>query len=211
MKSSQLIDAIVDLDENKIVEVIKNRLERGEQAIEILKEAGAGMEIIGKKYEREEFSLSELMVASEFFKEGMRILEPYLPVLEKGRQGSVVIGTPQGDIHDIGKNIVATMLKANGFEVHDLGVDAAPEVFVDKVYEIKPQIVAMSSLLTTTYHSMKKVVETLRVFRNDNRLKVLIGGAAVDERVRNYVGADYYGENVLEAVKYAKKIVEELD
>ena len=210
MKSSELIDAIVDLDEIKIVEIIQDKLQRGEQAIEILKEAGKGMEIIGKKYERGEFALSELMVASEFFQEGMRILEPYLPVFEKGRQGIVVIGTPEGDIHNIGKNIVATMLKANGFEVHDLGVDVAPEVFVNKVSEIKPQVVAMSSLLTVTYHSMKKVAEALRSFRNDNKLKVLIGGAAVDERVKDYVGADYFGEDVLEAVKYAKKIIEEL-
>lgn len=210
MELTELGMAIAELEEKRTIDLITDRIKSGEDPIAILYEARNGMEMVGKKFEKGEYFLSELIAAAKFFKEGMKILEPHLPTYGGATIGKVLIGTPKGDIHDIGKNIVSTMIKSNGFDVYDLGVDVPVDVFVKKVAEIRPQIVAMSALLTVTFDSMKKIIDDLEQTRNNIGFKILIGGAPVDERVRDYVRADYYGKDAVEAVAYSKKIVEEL-
>jgi len=143
--------AIVDFDITTVQEACKEALEKGIPAYDIVTQGMAkGMEVVGQKYESGEFFISELIMAGETMKEGMKIVEPHLRFEEAVPRGMVVIGTVQGDLHDLGKNIVATLLKASGFQVIDLGFDVAPQRFVEETQTSKANIVGMSALLTTT-------------------------------------------------------------
>jgi len=168
-----------------------------------------GLLNIGGKWAKGEAFITEVMLAANAFKAGLDILQPKLT--EKGKQmdsiGKVVIGTVQGDIHDIGKSIVAAMLNATGFEVQDLGVDVPPEKFVDAVRKHGPQVVGMSALLTTSMLEQRKVLEELREAGLRDKVKVIVGGAPVTKAWANEIGADAYGEDALEAVNKAKLLV----
>ena len=168
-----------------------------------------GLLNIGSKWAKGEAFITEVMLAANAFKAGLDILEPKLT--EKGKHmetiGKVVIGTVQGDIHDIGKSIVAAMLKATGFEVQDLGVDVPPEKFVDAVKKHNPQVVGMSALLTTSMLEQRKVLEELRTAGLRDKVKAIVGGAPVTKAWASEIGADAYGEDAFEAVTRSKLLV----
>ena len=168
-----------------------------------------GLLNIGGKWAKGEAFITEVMLAASAFKAGLDVLEPKLT--QKGKQmetmGRVVIGTVQGDIHDIGKSIVAAMLKATGFEVQDLGVDVPPEKFVDAVKNHSPQVLGMSALLTTSMLEQKKVVDELRGTGLRDKVRVIVGGAPVTKSWAGEIGADAYGEDALEAVNRTKLLV----
>ena len=168
-----------------------------------------GLLNIGGKWAKGEAFITEVMLAANAFKAGLDILEPKL--VQKGKRletsGKVVIGTVRGDIHDIGKSIVAAMLKATGFEVNDLGVDVAPEKFVEAVKKNQPHIVGMSALLTTSMLEQRKVIDALREAVIRDNVKVIVGGAPVTKAWADEIGADAYGEDAFEAINKTKLLV----
>ena len=168
-----------------------------------------GLLNMGEKWAKGEAFITEVMLAATALKAGLDILEPALR--QKGKRietvGRVVIGTVQGDIHDIGKSIVGAMLKAVGFEVQDLGVDVSSEIFVEAVKKYNPQIVGMSALLTTSMLEQRKLIEGLSGAGLRDKVRVLVGGAPVTKAWANEIGADAYGEDAFEAVNKAKLLV----
>ena len=206
----ELAEAIVELDVPGAVEAARRALELGVDPVKIV-EGGVseGLRVVGEKFERGEFFLMQLVVASEAAKRVMEeVIQPAL--LRQGskrRLGVVVIGTVEGDIHDIGKNLVATMLRAAGFEVHDLGCDVPVERFVRKAAEVEADIVAASALLSSTMVAQRKLVRALDEAGLRGRVKVLVGGAPVTREWAEEIGADGYAENAVEAVREAKRLL----
>jgi 5-methyltetrahydrofolate--homocysteine methyltransferase len=205
---SKIREAVVNLDIDNIQRLCKEALEAGIPPYEIVMEGmSKGMEIVGEKYERNEYFLAELIMAGEVMKEGMNILEPYLKSGEVKKIGKVVIGTVRGDLHDIGKNIVVTLLNAAGFDVVDLGVDVPPEKFVEAVKEHKPHIVGMSALLTTTMVEMENVIKALKEAGLRDKVKVIIGGAPITREFAEKIGADAAARDAVEGVNICKSWV----
>ena len=183
--------ALGELRYDDVVTKVKKAIEAGRDPLAILDECRSGMDQVGERYSTGEYFLAELIMSADIFKEVAGLLEPLLMEDQQvSSLGSVVIATPKGDIHDIGKNIVATLLKVAGFEVHDLGVDVPAEVIVDKVAETQAKVVALSALVTPTFESMKKVVDLLNERNLRERRYVIIGGGPTTSRVRDFVGAD---------------------
>jgi 5-methyltetrahydrofolate--homocysteine methyltransferase len=203
-------ESLINLDLDRTIDFVKKAIEYGVKPLDIINSMADGMKVVGDMYERGDYFVADLIVASEIFKEVMNILEPLIMREKLKPIGRVVIGTVEGDIHDIGKNLVATMLRANGFEVIDLGVDVSPQKFVDAVKQYKPDIVGMSALLTSTMVNMKKVIEALVKEGLRDKVKVIVGGAPLTEKFAKEIGADAYGGNAVIAVDICRKLVEEL-
>ncbi len=196
--------AIVALDEAAAHSLTAAAIGEGEDPNAILEAARVAMEEIGRRFETGEAFLPELLVAGEIMSDVAGQAAPLLQAEGGGGRGCIVLGTVQGDIHDIGKNLVATQLGVAGYEVHDLGVDVAPETFVAKAAELEAGVVALSCLLTVGFESMKRTVAALRdAGAYGERPRIMVGGAAVDESVRDHVGADGYGADVTAAVRLA--------
>jgi 5-methyltetrahydrofolate--homocysteine methyltransferase len=168
----------------------------------------SGMMIIGEKFKNNEVFVPEVLVAARAMNAGLTVLEPKLVEVGNKPVGKVVIGTIAGDLHDIGKNLVAMMLKGAGFEVVDLGVDVAPATFVDKAEEVGADVICVSALLTTTMPGMQTVVETLKERGLRDKYIVMIGGAPVNQAFADQVGADYYTAEAASCAEVAKKAVE---
>ena len=199
----ELSTALVELKRDKAVEMVRSKIDGGEDPLQILEECRRGMTIVGDRFQKGEYFLAELMLSAEIFKGAVAILEPYLAsASESELLGKVVLATMKGDIHDLGKNILATLLKSQGFEVHDLGVDVAPSLVVDKVRETRPDFVGFSVLITTAFESMKEAAAMLREAGLRERLKLMIGGGVTTPAVRDYIGADFQTTDATEGVAY---------
>jgi len=209
---SEIKDSLVNLDMDKTLELVRKAIDQGLKPIDIINSLAEGMRVIGDMFERGDYFISDLIVASEIFKEVMKILEPLITKEKEVVKpvGRVILGTVEGDIHDIGKNLVATMLRVNGFELIDLGVDVPPQKFVEAVKQYNPDIVGMSALLTSTMINMRKVIEALEKEGLRDKVKVIVGGAPITEEFAKRIGADAYGENAIVAVDICKKLIEEL-
>ncbi|MDR3588130.1 MAG: cobalamin-dependent protein [Negativicutes bacterium] len=206
MARIDIITGMAELDEDLVVEGVKERLAAGVPAGEILGELQQGMEQVGKLYEAGEYYLSELILSGDVFSTAASLLEAALTAGGHSKNfGIVVLGTVKDDIHDIGKNIVATILSCNGFKVVDVGVDASISTFVEAVKAHGPKVVGLCCLLTTALDSMKKTVTAIK--ETDASIKVLVGGSPVDEKVARYCGADGYCKNAYDAVKHTRKFV----
>ena len=203
----QLVQAIADMQEEEALTLADRMLEAGEDPQALLDASREAMGIVGARYESGQYFLPELVVAGEILSEIARVVKPHIDEEDMGAEprGSIIMGTVAGDIHDIGKDIVAFMLDANNFEVHDLGVDVQPEVFVESIRDLDPQIVGMSGFLTLAYDSMKETVEAIAAAGLRDRVKIMIGGAPMDEGVRDYIGADAYGRDAMAAVRLSKQ------
>jgi len=200
--------AIVEFDIDNIKNLVNQALEAGIPALDIVTKGMAkGMEIVGKKYEKKEYFLAELIMAGEVMKTGMEVLEPHLKATPVGRKGVVVIGTVKGDLHDIGKNIVITLLKSSGFEVHDLGVDVDAQRFVEKVKETNADILALSALLTTTMVEMENVIKALKEASIRDKVKVIVGGAPITEEFASKIGADAFAVDAVQGVQKCKEMI----
>jgi corrinoid protein of di/trimethylamine methyltransferase len=197
-----LTEAVVNFDIEGVrrlaQEVIDNGLDPYEAITEALNE---GMRIVGEKYEAKEYFLSELLLAGESMKAALEILTPHLKTGGIKAIGKVVIGTVKGDIHDIGKTIVTTLLRSAGFEVIDLGVDVSAEKFIESIREADADILAMSALLTTTMPYMGEVVKELEENGLRGKVTVIVGGAPLSEDYAKKVGADLYAVDAVEAVR----------
>jgi corrinoid protein of di/trimethylamine methyltransferase len=167
-----------------------------------------GMDTVGEAFACGEAFIPDLMMSGEALKAAIAALEPELMARRQQRQvsGKVVIGTVQGDIHEIGKTLVATMLAANGFEVHDLGVDVSPAAFLDAVRRVEPDVVGLSALLTTTLLNQEAVITTLKEAGLRDRVKVIVGGVPASPEWAGEIGADAYAENATDAVRVVKEL-----
>jgi len=183
------------------------RLKENETPIQLIRELQDGMGRIGQKFETGDFFLSELLMSADLFSKAMGILEPRLQETVIETIGTIVVGTPKGDIHDIGKNIFVTVAKGNGFEVHDLGIDVPAQRFVDAVAELKPQILGFSALLTPSFEPMKAVVDLLVEKGLREQVKVIVGGGVTTEIVKKFIGADAQTTEVMEGIKKCKGFI----
>ena len=202
----QLIDLMADLKEGDVYALVEELIHRGTDPLKILDQARAAMEIVGKRFETEEYFIPDLVLAGEILK---AISEKVKPLLKKGeapqKKGKVLIGTVAGDIHDIGKDIVTFMLDVNGYEVLDRGINVPVQVFVDKVKEFEPQVVGLSGFLTLAFDSMEKTVKAIEEAGLRDKVKIMIGGGLMDDEVRKYARADAYGKDAAAAVTLCKQ------
>jgi methanogenic corrinoid protein MtbC1 len=203
-----LMQKLADLDEEGTLALAKAELEAGTDPLQLFEACRQGMVLVGERYEDGEYYVSDLMMAAEIFKQVAAILEPQMVGTVAETKGAVVIGTVQGDIHDIGKDLVVGMLRAGGFEVHDLGVDVAPAAFVDKVQETGAKVLALSGLLTIAFDAMKETVAAVAGAGLRPGVKIMVGGGPVDETVCKYTGADAWGQSAQAAVSLATQWME---
>ena len=204
--SHTLVEAIAGMKEQEALGLAKEMLDGGEDPLKVLGLCREAVEIVGKRFEEGKYFLPELMMAGEMLKQISEMAKPLVKTEQKAnRSGKVVIGTVEGDIHDIGKDIVTFLLDVNGFEVHDLGVDVPRQKFVDAIREVQPQVVGMSGLLTLAYDSMKDTVAAIAEAGLRDRVKIMIGGGGMSEEVREYAGADAFGADAMAAVNLSKK------
>ena len=212
MSSNELVDAIVNLREEESLNITVDLLDSNVDPLDILSDCREAMAIIGQRFEREEAFLPELMMAGEILKAISDLTKPKMSAGPKqDRLGKIVIGTVQGDIHDIAKDIVIFMLDINGFEVYDLGVDVPPQDFVDKVREVGAPILGLSGFLTLAYDPMKATIKALKKAGLGEKVKVMVGGGQVDDYARDYCGADAWGPDAMSAVRLAKNWIGEID
>jgi 5-methyltetrahydrofolate--homocysteine methyltransferase len=203
-----LVTALADLKEEQALKIVEEKLNAGEDPLKIFEEVRRGMEIVGKHFANNEYFISDLLYAGEILRAVTEKVKPKLATTKEAKRlGKVIIGSVAGDIHDIGKNIVVFMLEANGFEVHDLGVDVPPESFVEKIRGTGATIVGLSGFLTLAFDSMKKTVEAIEKAGLRGKVKIMVGGGQITEEIRRYAGADAYGRDAMDAVTLAKKWV----
>lgn len=201
-----LAEAIIKGDQNTAVEITKSALKEGAAAKSILEDGLiAGMDVIGSRFKKNEVYIPEVLIAARAMKMAMELLAPALAKAGVKPRGKFVIGTVQGDLHDIGKNLVAMMLKGAGFEVTDLGVDIGPEKFIERARATSSQLIGLSALLTTTMPSMEKTIKAIRAA--GVTAKIMIGGAPVTQGYADKVGADGYAPDAASAVDVAKRLV----
>jgi 5-methyltetrahydrofolate--homocysteine methyltransferase len=205
--TSDLVLALSGMKEQEALNLARKALEAGNDPLRVLEQCREAVELVGRYFEEGKYFLPELIMAGEILKDIGKMAEPYLKQ-EAGpdaqRIGRVVIGSVAGDIHDIGKDMVAFLLDVNGFEVHDLGVDVSPERFVQAVKDLQPQVVGMSALLSTVLKSMKETVEAISEAGVRDKVRIMVGGSAVDDGVAEFAGADAYGRDAVAAVTLAK-------
>ncbi|NIQ39693.1 MAG: dimethylamine corrinoid protein 3 [Proteobacteria bacterium] len=205
----QAIQAVLDGDEDAAVDVANKVIAEGINPVEIINEGFTpGMSKVGDGFANEEIPLPGVLVAAEAMTKAIEIMEPHIPKESvAAKLGTVVIGTIEGDIHDIGKRIVATMLRVYGFEVEDLGRDVPIDMFVEKAKELKADIVGSSSLMTTTMGGQRLLEEALRKAGIRDKLKTMVGGAATTQEWANKIGADCYAEDANDTVRKAKELL----
>ncbi|MBP7332069.1 MAG: Methionine synthase [Firmicutes bacterium ADurb.Bin373] len=204
-----LIKAIANLEEETTLRLVREKVESGETPLEIVEQCRKGVEIVGKRYSEEIYYLSDLIMSEEIFRGVMEILEPYFPKNTAQKEFKLIMGTIEGDIHDLGKNIVINLLRSVGFEVLDLGVDVQPGDFVECVRETGASVIGISVLLTFSINSVKKVIKLLGEAGLRDKVTVVIGGYPINERIREYTGADYYETDAVKAVELFKRIIME--
>jgi methanogenic corrinoid protein MtbC1 len=207
---TDLAALLMDLEEEAALAVVRQRLESGEEPSMIMRDCQKGMLEVGRLYEEGTYYLSGLMVAGEILLGITEILKPVLEAdtAESSGAGLVLLGTVQGDIHDIGKNMATMLLECNGFAVHDLGVDVPPATFLEKAAELKPNLIGMSGLLTTAYDSMR---ETIKAFRSSDdpalqQAPLLIGGSLLTEKVARYVGTEYWARDAISGLRLCQRL-----
>jgi len=205
---SELAEALANLEEDKVRGLVQNRIASNADPMSLVDELRQGMDIVGDRYKSKDYFLSELIISGEIFKESMAAIEPKLKGGNRGQPlGKMVLGTVKGDIHNIGKDIVATLLTAAGFEVYDLGIDVPSDKFIDKLKETGSSILGMSGLLTPAFESMKDTVKALEAAGLRSTVKVIIGGGIVTEQVGKYVGADAFTNDASEGVEMCRGFV----
>jgi 5-methyltetrahydrofolate--homocysteine methyltransferase len=198
---------VIDGQAPEVEAGVKSALEAGIAADAILNQALiAAMDEVGRRFENGVFFVPEMLVAARAMQAGLKLLKPHLVEAEVKSAGKVAIGTVKGDLHDIGKNLVAMMLEGAGFEVNDLGVDVTPEVFV-KAAQDGAQVIGMSALLTTTMNNMENTIEALKAAGLREKVKVLIGGAPVTQDYANRIGADAFAPDASSAARIARQLV----
>lgn len=203
-----LKNSIIDMDPDRSVALTQQAIDGGTAPLDIVnKGLIAGIEIVGEKFKNFEFFLPEVMMAAKAFKSAFELVQPLLVESGYEPKGIILVGTVAGDNHDIGKNIVLALLQGNGYEVHDAGVDVSPERFVELVREIKPNVLGMSALLTTTMANMRETIAALTEAGLRGSVKVIIGGSCVNPEFAQKINADGYSEDAADAVKLVDSLL----
>jgi methanogenic corrinoid protein MtbC1 len=210
MTVTDLALAMAEIDDQHVLSLVDSSLKSGRNPYSILKELKEGMDIVGERFSNNEYFLVELVMSADLFKKAMEKLEPVLLKAQTSiDSGKIVIGTVQGDVHYIGKNLVVAFLKSNGFDVHDLGEDVAPERFIEALKETGARVLALSGLITTTHDVMKRTVHALEESGMRSHVKVMIGGGDIDQSIVDYTGADGFGKDAMSAVELARALMKE--
>lgn len=207
----RMAKAVVEGQKEEVENLVKEAVKRRMDLLEVIEKGFVpGIQKVGELWEKGEYFLPELITSAACMKAAMAVLQPELKKarIDAPSKGKVIIGTVEGDIHDIGKNLVASMLQAHGFDVYDLGADVKLEKFIEKAQETKADFVCLSALLTTTMLGQRKFIEMLRANDLAGKFKVLVGGAPVNQKWAADIGADGYAENALAAVKLASRLME---
>jgi 5-methyltetrahydrofolate--homocysteine methyltransferase len=204
----KLVQLLSDLKESEALSYVQEALDKGTAPAVLLDEAKEGMAIVGERFSKGEYFIPDLIFSGEILKGIVALLEPKLKG-EHGEEvkklGKVIIATVEGDIHDIGKDLVVFMLDVNGFEVIDLGIDVPVQTIVDKLKETNAPVVGLSGFLTLAFDSMKRTVDAIAAAGLRDKVKIMIGGGQIDDQVKEYTGADAYGLDAMDAVKLAKQ------
>jgi methanogenic corrinoid protein MtbC1 len=205
--AGELAKLLSDLKEPEALAFVEKALGKGVDPEDLLRDSQEAMKIVGQRFAEEKYFIPDLVFSGEILKRIVKMLEPHLKA-KKGegaeRQGKVIIGTVEGDIHDIGKDLVVFMLDVSGFEVTDLGIDVPVQKFVDTIKETGSTVVGLSGFLTLAFDSMKETVEAIKDAGLRDQVKIMVGGGQIDEQIRGYTGADAYGKDAMEAVALAK-------
>ncbi|KPU42682.1 methionine synthase [Oxobacter pfennigii] len=199
-----LTQAVGDLDEEKVLEMLKDFTAAGpteEEAQAVVAACQQGMAAVGDLYDKGEYFVGDLIFAGELLTNAINVLKTVIGSSSTEKAGTLVLGTVQGDLHDIGKNIFKSMVEAAGFEVYDLGIDQPAEAFIEKIKEVKPQIIGMSGVLTLALESMKNTVDALKEAGLRDSVKIIIGGNPVTKDACMQIGADAFTTNAAEGVK----------
>ncbi len=209
MDAAELAAALADLRENEVLEAVRTRMARGDDPLQIIEDCQAGMREVGERYSRREYYLSGLIMAGDILREVMELVLPAIEHRFSGHTaGRVLLGTVQGDIHDLGKNLLMMLLRCYGFTVIDLGVDVEPARFVREARAFRPDIIGLSGLITAAYTSMRDTVAALRQMMDEDgrKIPILLGGQ-VDEQVCHFVGADYWTTDAMEGGRLCQRLV----
>jgi methanogenic corrinoid protein MtbC1 len=210
VKRTTLIQHVVALEEQDVLALVQKRLDNGDDPLSIVEECQEGMRQVGERYEQREYFLAGLIMAGEIFHEVMELVQPVIETQIRGEgSGRILLGTVQGDIHDIGKNIQSMLLSCHGFTVHDLGVNVPPARFLAEASRVKPDIIGLSGLLTSSYDAMR---DTIALIRGGSipelaHIPIIIGGTAVNEQVCQHVGADHWVVNSMEGVRLCQRLL----
>jgi methanogenic corrinoid protein MtbC1 len=205
-----LIHHVVELNEQEVLALVQERLNNGDDPLSIVEDCQGGMRRVGERYEQGQYFLSGLIMAGEIFREVMELTQPVIKEKVRGNEsGRILLGTVQGDIHDIGKNIQSMLFSCYGFTVNDLGIDVPPDVFVMEATKFEPDVVGLSGLLTSSYDAMR---DTITLFRRDldhslANMPIIIGGVSINDQVCQYVGADYLIVNAMDGVRVCQRLV----
>jgi dimethylamine corrinoid protein len=203
--NKKLVEAMADLNEDLVMREVKSLKDQNVDTLEIIACLQEGMSIVGKRFEEKEYFLSELIMSAEIFNEASKIIGGDAGSAGTSKYGTFVMGTIYDDIHDIGKNIVTTVMSSNGFNVIDLGVDVPTEKYIEAIKEYKPKCIGISCLLTTCFDNVKECIKAIEDAGLRNDVKILIGGGPVDEATGKYVKADHVCKNAQQTVEYCKK------
>lgn len=204
--TESLVQAMVDMQEKEALQMAKQLVDEGTDPILILDACSTAMEAVGERFEKGEYFLPHLMMAGEMLKQISEMIKPLIKEEQnKDSRGKVLMGTVEGDIHDIGKNIVTFLLEANGFEVQDIGIDQPPEKFVEAIKSFQPHVVGMSGLLTLAFESMQKTVQAIDDAGLRDKVRIVIGGGQITEQVKEFTGADAWADDALTGVRLAKE------
>ena len=209
----QLINSIGDLKEDAVSELVLKRIEAGDDPLHIIDDCQRGMRLVGERYEQGKYYIAGLIMAGEIFRQVTEILQPVLKDQSVAEiKGSVLLGTVEGDIHDLGKNILSILLTCHGFKVQDLGVDVPPGKFIEKVKELHPDIVGLSGLLTHSYSKMKQTIELVKNEAKPLSLNipVIIGGSQINEQVARMVGTKFWCNDAVEGVRICLSLINEI-
>jgi methanogenic corrinoid protein MtbC1 len=208
MPSATLAVAISDLQEETALALVRQRLDAGDDPLLIIEDCKEGMHRVGVRYERHEYYLAGLIMAGEIFRQVMEMLQPAVEHQISGQaSGRILLGTVEGDIHDLGKNIVNMLLSCHNFVVRDLGVDVSPATFAKNTAEVQPHLVGLSGLLTSSYDAMRETIALLRA--QGYRRPIIIGGGQLSDEVCQYVGADHWTNDAISGVELCQRLMKE--
>lgn len=201
MNTKKLVDVLLDFGGEKIIDYCEEELKKGTSPYNIFTDLSKGLEEIGRKYESGRYFTSDLIVSGSNMKKAIDNLRPLFKQESSQVKGKVLIGTVQGDVHDIGKIIFSMMLQSKGFEVIDLGVDVTSKTFIEGIEKFNPDILAMSTLLTSTQSNIEEVIEALKRESLRDKVKIIVGGRPIDKQYAANIGADAYGKDAVEGVR----------
>jgi methanogenic corrinoid protein MtbC1 len=206
-----LSEVLADLKEEETLEIVRLRMERGDDPMQIIEDCQEGMREVGERYAQQHYFLAALIMAGEILGEIMNIVLPAVETRYSGKSsGRILVGTVQGDIHDLGKNMLLMLLRSYGFSVMDLGIDVAPSRFVKEARAFKPHVIGLSGLITAAFSSMRDTVGALRAMMAEDGTAIpIVLGGQVDEEVCRYVGADYWTTDAMEGVRLCQRLVGE--